>query len=389
MIIPKVQTLFLGILFFMLPACIFSQSFPDRLTGSGLLLFKELPKNYKVGNVGLDFDGAGKFVAGNAIPSLANSGTVDDNDIAACISSRISTASTGFQKRCVAELFDLADKSLAADRLESLRQSLALAGSSLSAKGIHPLAKKNIYFVPDGSGTVVRNPQAVTLYNSGKMLELNVSQGKSYKLKLPDGRIAAVGHAMYHENGMVSFVSVDPKLSVEYAGKTLLAWFIRWDPQGNICGLDFENDRISLTLPDGTETTDSISFSYWTLNKKPGILERNDTLTDVSFRQGNSVQLELPNGQTIDGNIASIHYYDNGKIQSIHLYPYGNPIEWILTKPQPVGYGEKWEKRTYYERVNHLLAKEKIFSPDKAIVAHGGIQLTPDGEIIAYWDKNE
>jgi len=369
-----------------------SQSLPDLLKGSGLLILKDNSKGLVEGNVCLDAAGTGTFSDESAIPSLANSGTIGADDMAAYLADRLDSATVGFRTKCVAALFGYSDKTLTASNRESLGHAVNLAGADLSAGGIHPLAKRKIYFVPDGSGNFVKDPQAVMLYDSGKIMELNVSYGKSYKLRIPDGRTVDVGHAGYHENGMVFFVSTDSistssRIPMQYAGTELPAFSVSWDPEGKIGGLGFNKGNIVLKLPDGTETTEADSFSYLTKNKKPGVWMNNETLIHISFRYNNAATVKLPDGQTLDGNISLVSFYDNGNIKTVSVYPNGKPIRWKLPKTQPVGFGEKWEKKIYWERITHVIPTEKIFPAGTVIEARGGLQFTPEGELISYWGR--
>ncbi len=175
---------------------------------------------------------------------------------------------------------------------------------------------------------------------------------------------------------------------MQYAGAELPAFSVSWDPEGKIGGLGFNKGNIVLKLPDGTETTEADSFSYLTKNNKPGVWMNNETLIHISFRYDNSVDVKLPDGQTLDGNISSVFYYDDGSIQAVSVYPNGKPIRWKLPTAQPVGFGEKWEKKIYWERINHVISTEKMFPAGTVIEARGGLQFTPEGELISYWDAN-
>jgi len=174
---------------------------------------------------------------------------------------------------------------------------------------------------------------------------------------------------------------------MQYAGTELPAFSVSWDPEGKIGGLGFNKGNIVLKLPDGTETTEADSFSYLTKNKKPGVWMNNETLIHISFRYNNAATVKLPDGQTLDGNISLVSFYDNGSIKTVSVYPNGKPIRWKLPKTQPVGFGEKWEKKIYWERITHVIPTEKIFPAGTVIEARGGLQFTPEGELISYWGR--
>lgn len=369
-----------------------SQSLIETTKNNGIITIKNKEQGLQSGNVALDCDNTGVYNEKYIIPSVSNGLSIIGNDISLCLCNLLPSSSVAFQKKVVLSLFQLKDNTISRNYIDELNKCVNITGSKLSQQGIHPLSNKKIYFVPDGLGNYIKNPQSLLLYKSGKIMELNVSGMESYQLQIPDGRIIAASHAMFHDNGFVSFVGVPQdgmhNISIEYSGKKLLAYFLWWDKNGELSGLDFTNDVISMSLPDNSLVSNVYSFSFLTLTKIPNVLERNATIKSIKFKSGNRSMIKIPNGQVLTGDISEINYYDNGCIQVIRIFPESKPIIWRLDKSQPVARKFQWEKKVYYETVDHLVENTEVYPAGTEFQIKGGIQLTQNGELIAYWNEN-